>query len=451
MQEDLFDSIDQSFSAEEGEIIRKAYDYVADRLGSVPDETLRTVQLLLNQRTDYIVISSGLITSLYLYNLAPDLPTLRRVFGKTIANLVASVEDTRLMRTDSEVHRREDMERFLKSLGDDLRSAILRIGLRLAKLERLARTNSKLSRQTARETLDVHVPVARRMGMGRIKGALEDICFRLLEPDIYNELAKQVEPIQAEDEACLEILVAAVRKLLYRNGFKGRVLGRTKNLYSLYMKMQRLNAPLETIMDKIGIRIILPAVTDCYQVLGLLHTHYVPISGTFDDYIGLPKENGYQSLHTCVYPIRDISEKPVEFQIRTELMHMEAEFGVAAHWRYKDAEIRHEQGQRQLRWFESLRKKHNLLATHEDFVARLRKEAFDDALVVFTQKGRTVRLPEGSTARDFVHRTEQPSATNLHVRINGQVESMDYALKDGDTVEIGSGPNDPVYDYFNRQ
>jgi len=437
LEKDTLERIRQAFPKESADVVVKAYDYVVCRLGKQTNECLRTVQLLLSQQTDHVVVASALLGSLYSHSWPLKPEELQQVFGNTIANLVESLQRTEVMRTDTEAHRQEDMKALLVSLRGNIRSVIVRIGLRLAELEHLVKTGCRNSCQIARETLDVYVPLARRMGMGSLREKLEDFSFRLLEPGIYKELAEKVEPIRAEDQVCLEILVVAVRKVLDRNGFEGTVSGRTKSLYSLYMKMRRLDASLEKIMDKIGIRIIVSSVTECYQVLGLLHTHCSPIPGTFDDYIGFPKDNGYQSLHTCVYPVRDVSHKPVEFQIRTEAMHMEAEFGVAAHWRYKSQEEAYTEGERQLQWLRSLKIHRDDVASHTDFLERLRKEVFDDNVVVFSGRGRQVRLPAGAAVRDFVHRTSQTSLHELFVRINGELCPMDHRLRDGDTVEIG--------------
>ena len=436
LEKSTLKQICQAFPKEDADVVVKAYDYVVSCLGKQPEEGLRTVQVLLSQQTDHVAIASALLASLYLHTIPPELEELQKFFGNDIASLVKSLKSTETMRTDTEAHREEDMKALLAALGGNLRSVIVRLGLRLAELQRLVKTGCMDSCQIAKETLDVYVPLARRMGMGALREKLEDVSFRVLEPDIYRELAEKIEPIRAEDQACLEILIAAARRLLDRNGFKATVSGRTKNLYSLYMKMRRLNASLESIMDKIGIRIIASSVTDCCQILGLLHTHYRPIPGTFDDYIGLPKDNGYQSLHTCVYPVRDMSDKPVEFQIRTELMHMEAEFGVAAHWRYKTGEEADTEDERQLEWLRGLQQHRDKASSHARFVEKLRKEVFEDHLVVFTKGGRQVRLPADSTVRHFVQWLNRVPVERLWVKVNGEAQSLDHPLRDGDTVEF---------------
>ncbi|MBW2109304.1 MAG: bifunctional (p)ppGpp synthetase/guanosine-3',5'-bis(diphosphate) 3'-pyrophosphohydrolase, partial [Deltaproteobacteria bacterium] len=405
-------------------------------LGNKTEAAIRAATLLLSQHTDHVVIASALLASLHNVDKPVDDDGLAKRFGPTISELVKGLKWTGVMRTDTEAHRMADLDLLLKALSNDLRSVILRIGLRLVELEQLPETSSPKAVDIARETLDVYVPLASRMGMAAVQEQLEDACFRLLEPEAYEELARQVQPLRAEDEACLAILMKTVRRILKRNSVQATVSGRTKGIYSLYRKILKRNASLEAIMDKIGIRIVVPSVMECYKVLGLLHTHFRPIPGTFDDYIGLPKENGYQSLHTCVYPIRHVSHKPVEFQIRSELMHMEAEFGVAAHWRYKSHEEAQAEGERQLRWLQSLQKQREDVASHTNFIDQLREDVFNDHLVIFTEGGQKVRMPAGSTLGRFLRRCNIKPEPQMTVLVNGQQQPMEYPLQDGDSVFI---------------
>ncbi|MGD9144938.1 MAG: (p)ppGpp synthetase, partial [Anaerolineae bacterium] len=284
-------------------------------------------------------------------------------------------------------------------------------------------------------SLDLYVPLADRMGMGMLRSALEDVCLRILEPSIYEELVLSLAPIQAEDKACLQLLTEGVQHLLDRNGIKGTVHGRTKGLYSLYRKMCCRERPVYEIMDRIGIRIIVSTPEECYTVLGLLHTHFRPIPGTFDDYIGLPKENGYRALHTCIYPVPDISYKPVEIQIRTERMHREALFGIAAHWRYKIEEETTQAHQGQLRWLRGLLAQHAGAVDHAEFIELLRRQVFSDNLLVFGRGGQPMWLPEGTLVRDFERLVGAVEGEHV-ARVNGRIRTQDYILRDGDTVEL---------------
>jgi len=336
--------------------------------------------ILLRQRADHIVVTAALLTPLRRHGCIKA-DEMRALVGEAPANLVEKIfaEDT--LRTDTEVHRKEDLRRFLESISDDIRVVVLRIGLRLGELEGLVRQSDGERRDDdmARETLELYVPLAGRVGMWGLRTRLEDVCFRVLEPAIYAELARNVEPIRAEDEACLKLLELDVKRLLEQNRVPATVYGRTKGLYSLYRKMCRRGCSLEEVMDRIGLRIVVSSPEECYAVLRLLHTHFRPVPGTFDDYIAFPKENGYRSLHTCVYPVPDVSSKPVEFQIRTEAMHREAEFGVAAHWLYKSEEEAQASRDEQLQWLRGLLPQHEEAASHAEFIEQLHRQVFGEA------------------------------------------------------------------------
>jgi (p)ppGpp synthase/HD superfamily hydrolase len=365
--------------------------------------------------------------------IEPD--ELRSRFGERAANLVENAFREGVLLTTPEAQRTEYLRLFLESNAEDPSVAILRIGLRLADLEKIAGQSGDSHQKIAQETLDLYVPLADQLGMRDLGTRLEDICFRVLEPAAYKELARNVEPIQREDEVCLKLLEEGVRRLFERDGINARVLGRTKGLYSLYRKMCRRQCSVQDIMDKIGLRVIVSSVGECYAALGLLHTHFPPIPGTFDDYIGLPKENGYQALHTCVYPVPGISFKPVEIQIQTDSMHRLAQFGIAAHWRYKDEQARlvHE---RQAQWLRSLPSQHERAVNHAEFIKRLRRQVYDVKLVIFGPGGRRMRLPQGALVRDLFEQLVENSGDGYAAQINGVICPPDYPLRDGDTVEL---------------
>jgi (p)ppGpp synthase/HD superfamily hydrolase len=368
--------VQKSFTGATADLVLKAHDCAVERFGGEHAGRILVADRLLRQHADPIVVTAALLAPLRRHGCM-EASEILSLFGQVPADLVEKVFSERPLRTDNEAHSEEDMQYFLKSISGDIRAVILRIGMRLAELERLVAQNGDKRQDIAQETLDLYVPLADRMGMGMLRTQLEDVCFRILRPAVYEELTRNVEPIQAEDELCLELVELAVERLLRQNGVNGTTYGRTKGLYSLYRKMCRLKCPLEDIMDKVGLRIIVSSVEECYAVLGLLHTQFRPVPGTFDDYIGLPKENGYQSLHTCVYPVADVSHKPVEFQIRTEAMHRIAEHGIAAHWRYKSAEEAQASSDRQLEWLRGLMPQREKAASHAEFIEHLRRQVFD--------------------------------------------------------------------------
>ena len=371
--------VQQSFQSADGSLVLKAYECAAGQGSTDLVRLNRPADILLRQHADATVVTAALLLPLCRDGaIEPD--ELRARFGQVIAGLVENVVFEEKTRSVGAVSPEKRTRSFLQSISQDVRLVILHLGLRLAELEALVTVGSSDRRAIAQESRDLYVPLADRMGMGQLRSALEDVCFRILEPSIYEQLVQGLEPIQAEDETCLTLLTEGVHHLLERNSVQGIVHGRTKGLYSLYCKMCRRDRPLSAIMDRIGLRIIVSTPEQCYTALGLLHTHFQPIPGTFDDYIGLPKQNGYRSLHTCIYPVPDLSYKPVEIQIRTEAMHQEALFGIAAHWRYKIEEEAAQAHQGQLRWLRGLLAQHAEAVDHAEFIELLQRQVFSDSL-----------------------------------------------------------------------
>ena len=433
--EDFRKLVQQSFAKAATRPILKAYRCVAERSGTDLTLPSRPADILLRQDADPVVVTAALLAPLR-WKGAITADEVRSLFGDVVSDLVEKVVPRERLYTAPGDHPERALRSFLESISQDIRVVVLHLGLRLAELEALVTQERGDRRALAQETLSLHVPVADRMGLGVLRMQLEDVCFRILEPSIYEELARNLEPIRAEDAVYLGILKEGIQHLLKRNGLRATIQGRTKGLYSLYLKMRRQQRPLHEIMDKIGLRVIVPTVEECYAVLGLLHTHFRPIPGTFDDYIGLPKKNGYQSLHTCVYPVPGISHKAVEIQIRTELMHHEAQFGVAAHWRYKSEEQMALANEAQLQWLRSLLAQHERAFDHTEFLAHLRRQVLDDSLVVFDENGRQMWLPEGATVRDFVDLSAAPGREDHSVQVNGVVRPPSHPLRDGDTLEL---------------
>jgi GTP pyrophosphokinase len=316
------------------------------------------------------------------------------------------------------------------------RNAVLLIAFRLLALEEAVGGEDAEVQRMAQETMNIYVPIADRLSLGEMRRRLEDSCFRILDPNGYERLKEEVSPIQADDDKCLRILLTGVERLLGSKGIQGRLQSRTKSLHAIRRKMTRTGKNLEEIMDRVGLRVIVASVPECYTVLGLLHTHFKPIPGTFDDYIGLPKNNGYQSLHTCVYPVREISHKPIEFQVRTELMHMEAEHGAAAHWRYKSEMESGKRAHNQAEWMAGLVRRHDETDSAQEFIELLHRQVFRDRVVVFGNGGRIVRLAENATVRDYLSTCDLAVSPGAVVKVNGKRAEMGHFLCDGDSIEI---------------
>ena len=429
----------QSYSDAEAAKILRAYTYAVERLEDEADRHLRAANVLLDQRADAVVVTAALLIPPHQQG---DLSAheIKSLFGDAMSDLVVRASDEGILAPGTEVHRMQDLRRWLTSISVDVRTLVLRVGLRLGALEGLAEGTESGNqdgdqKDIAQETMDLYVPLADRMGMGALRTRLEDACFRLLQPAVHAEMTRSIESIRKQDQICLSLLEDGVTRLLEQRGVDATVQSRTKGLYSIYRKMCRLESSLDDVMDRIGLRIIVPSIEACYQVLGLLHTRFRPVPGTFDDYIGFPKENGYQSLHTCVYPVPDISIKPVEFQIRTEAMHREAEYGVAAHWLYKNREGARAEDRRQLEELCQLLPESDEGFDFDAFLDRLHRRIRDDRLVVFRDQRHHVRLPANTTVRDLGRQLVGPNEPETHVRINGTCHSPDYLLRDGDSID----------------
>lgn len=433
----FIDKIQRTFQAADADLLTRAHAFTQEKLCDGNSTGYKAANLLFDQDADATTIAGALLAPLIWQDLT-DIGHVRELFGPEVATALEDLRDSFFIPIDIDDQPREseNIHALLTSIDGIPRKAILYIAFRLLALECATETCETTARQMAQETLDLLVPIANRLSLGDLRRRLEDACFHVLDPHDYEKLREKVSPIQSEDDKCLEILLAGVKRLLANSGIQGRVQGRTKSLHGIRRKMARTGKTLEEIMDRVGLRVIVTSVPECYSVLGLLHAHFKPIPGTFDDYIGLPKDNGYQSLHTCVYPVREISHKPIEFQVRTELMHLEAEHGTAAHWRYKNEAAAAERNHHRTQWMEGLVRQHRESASSEAFIERLHRQVFRDHLVVFGNGGRIVRMPENATVRDYLKIINAHVPQDATVKVNGRIVALDCALRDGDSIAV---------------
>ena len=439
----FIERIKHLFSAADADLIIRAHAFLSEKARACDSTVHKAAALLIEQDADATTIAAALLAPL-LWKECIDLSEIRERFGSTVAAALEGSSSSYIPATDDRQMRRRDIHAILSSIGGVPRKALLFITFRLLALEKAIGSSGMLARNMAQDTLDLLVPIADRLGLGDLRRRLEDTCFRLLDPSGYDRLKENVAPIQAEDDKCLRILMAGVRHLLENNGIQGRVQGRTKSLHGIRRKMARTGKPLQAIMDRIGLRVIVASVPECYTVLGLLHAHFKPIPGTFDDYIGLPKDNGYQSLHTCVYPVREVSHKPIEFQVRTELMHMEAEYGTAAHWRYKSGTLTETCDHYKTQWMQGLVRQHAAADSPDAFIRLLHRQVFHGHVVVFGSGGRIVRLDEKATVRDYLTIANVRIPGDALVKVNGKRAALDLTLKDGDSIEVLAGGVSPT-------
>lgn len=427
--------IQKYFESTEADLLITAYALFKERSLDKNFQTLQAVDLLIGQGADAETLAGALIAPLLWQNLITPAEIQKR-FGTAVAHLLDDLVSPIPLRQETREYRREDIRALLTSMAGDPRKALLLITFRLLALEKEENPVQSEIRHVAQETMDFYLPIAKRLSLGELCRRLEDACFYIFDPSGYEKLQREIAPIQIEDSKCLDLLLVGVQRLLDYNDIQGRIQGRTKSLYSIRRKTLRKKTTLHDIMDRIGLRVIVASVPECYAVLGILHSHFKPIPGTFDDYIGLPKNNGYQSLHTCVYPVRDVSHKPIEFQIRTEMMHAEAEYGTAAHWRYKTQNQVQEKDNRDALWIKGLVRQHDRAHTASDFIERLHQQVFQGHLIVFGQGGCIHRLPEGSTVFDYLNKSQGSICKAKAVRVNEKEVEFSYRLRDGDSLEI---------------
>ena len=328
----------------------------------------------------------------------------------------------------------ETLRKTLLAMSQDVRVVIIKLADRLHNVRTLGYLPEAKRRRIAQETLDVFAPLANRLGIWQIKWQLEDLSFRYVSPEIYKDIAEKLEERRTEREQQLAEITARVHKLLEDAGIDAQVYGRPKHIYSIYRKMQRKGVPFEAINDIRGVRVIVDEVAQCYQVLGLIHTHWRPIPGEFDDYIANPKENLYQSLHTTV--LYD-DGRPLEVQIRTHKMHQHAEYGIAAHWRYKEGVPYDPDFEAKIQWLRQLMEWQQDVEDAFEFMEGMRSDVFTDRVYVFTPKGDIIDLPAGSTPIDFAYHIHTEIGHRCRgAKVNGKLVSLNTPLKNGDVVEI---------------
>lgn len=343
-------------------------------------------------------------------------------------------EAGRLMRSRKYDLVSETLRKTFLAMGDDIRVVLIKLADRLHNMRTLSYMPEHKRLRIAQETLDIFAPLANRLGIWQIKWELEDLAFRYVNPEKYREIAESLAERRVEREREMAQIKSRLETVLSKAGIKADVTARPKHIYSIYRKMVRKQVPFELVHDVRGVRIIVLDTTYCYSALGIVHTHWRPIPGEFDDYIAAPKDNFYRSLHTSV-----VYEdgKTLEIQIRTPEMNQNAEYGIAAHWRYKEGSLRDDDYEQRIVWWRSLMDWRQDVEDAREFVDNMKSEVFEDRVYVFTPKGDIIDLPLGSTPIDFAYQVHTDIGHRCRgAKINGKLVSMDYQLKTGDKVEI---------------
>lgn len=365
---------------------------------------------------------------------------IKEIFGENIANLVDGVTKIKnLNYKKADEAQAENIRKMVLAMSKDIRVVIVKLADRLHNLRTLEYMTDEKRYRIARETLDIYAPLAHRLGISKIKWELEDLCLRHLEPNAYYDLVDKVNKKRKERERDLKKIIDLLTEKLTEACIKFSIDGRPKSFYSIYKKMKDQNKSFDSIYDLTAVRIIVDTVNDCYAALGVVHASWKPVPGRFKDYIAMPKPNMYQSLHTTVIS----NEGEIfEVQIRTWEMHKTSEYGIAAHWMYKEGKNKADNLSKNLKWLQQLMEWQADLSDPKDFMDTLKVDFFNDEVFLLTPRGDVVDLPQGSTPVDFAYRVHTDIGNRtIGAKVNGKIVPLNYELQNGDIVEITTSKN----------
>ncbi len=429
------------------ELIRRAYTFAENahrkqtRESGEPFLThcLQVATTLAEHRLDTATIAAGLLHDV-VEDTGIEISEVREKFGEVIADLVDGVTKLSGLTFQSWEERQVgNFRKMLFSMAKDIRVILIKFADRLHNMQTLEYLDKKRQMRIALETRDVYAPLAHRLGMAKIKAKLEDLSLKFLDPEGYRTLAEKLSSRRQQSDEYLESIKKPLISILQREGIQAEVTGRIKHLTSIYRKMKSQNLPLDKIYDLMAIRVITKTEADCYHVLGHIHNLWTPVQERFKDYIATPKSNMYQSLHTTVVGPKG---EMVEIQIRTEEMHRTAEYGIAAHWLYKEGREKPDELDKKISWIRQVMEWQGDVPDPREFMEFLKIDLFHDDVFVFTPKGDLKRLPKGSTPLDFAFSVHtQVGLHCLGAKVNGRLVSLDTPLKNGDTVEIITSPH----------
>lgn len=412
--------------AHEGQIRRSGEPYIS--------HPLSVAGILADLRLDLDTIITGLLHDT-VEDTSVTLEDIKREFGESVAYLVDGVTKIGQMNFRNSFEKQgENIRKMIVAMGKDVRVVLVKLADRLHNMRTLNHMPYEKQSRIAQETLEIYTPLAGRMGISSLKIELEDLCFRYHRPDMFYQLVQNVKKTEQETNRYIEEVRESISKILEKTTIKYKVQGRSKHLWSIYKKMASRNIEYEQVYDVLAFRIIVSSVVECYEVLGYIHSLWKPIPGRFKDFIAMPKTNNYQSLHTTV--IGPGGER-IEIQIRTEEMHLIAERGIAAHWKYKERGKNSNVSADQVNWLRDLIAIHTQEKSGDEFLENIKTNLADSEIYVFTPNGDVRELPDEATPLDFAYSIHSDLGnTCVGARINGKMVPLKHKLQNGDTVEI---------------
>ena len=429
------------------DLLRKAYVFSAKvhlgqtRLSGEPylNHPLEVAGILTQLKLDVASVAVGLLHDTVEDTLT-TLDEIQENFGDEIAQMVDGLTKiSQMSLRSSEEHQAENFRKMILAMVKDIRVILIKLADRLHNMRTLKYHTPEKQAEIAQETLDIYAPLASRLGIDWIKSELEDLAFQYLHPEVYDEIRRKIAKREKERARYIDEVRRTLVKKLYENHIDGEVTGRLKQIYSIYLKMKEQNIDFDQVYDITAFRVVVDSIKECYDVLGIIHSLWKPIPGKFKDYIGLPKENMYQSLHTTV--IGPYGER-IEIQIRTHEMHRIAEEGIAAHWKYKEGKVVEEAEDKRFTWLRQLLEWQRDLKDDREFIESVKVDLFPNEVYIFTPKGEVKQFPIGSTPIDFAYSIHSDVGSHCAgARVNGKIVPLRYELRSGDTVEILTLPN----------
>jgi GTP pyrophosphokinase len=412
---------------------------------------LNVAKILCDMHLDEATISAALLHDV-VEDTTYTIEEMQEQFGDEIAMLIDGV--TKLGKIEYKSKEEQQLENYRKlflAMAKDICVILIKLADRLHNMRTLKYMREDKQKRIASETIEIYAPLANRLGISSIKWELEDLCLRYLEPEIYYDLVESVKQKRRERQEFIDAAIEQLTQMLKDGGIKAEIRGRAKHFYSIYKKMKRDNKDISEIYDLSAVRVLVDSVRDCYAVLGVIHAMWKPMPGRFKDYIAMPKSNGYQSLHTTVMT----RGYPLEIQIRTFNMHQVSEYGVAAHWKYKEAGKSigaADTYDQKLSWLRQMVSLQQELSDPREYVEALKVDVFSDEVFVFTPKGDVIDLPKGSIPLDFAYRIHTEVGHHcVGAKVNGKLVPLEYKLKNGDIVSIitNKANNGPSPDWLN--
>jgi GTP diphosphokinase / guanosine-3',5'-bis(diphosphate) 3'-diphosphatase len=395
---------------------------------------LAVAHILADMQMDLVCIETGLLHDV-LEDTSAKLDELREKFGEDVARCVDGVTKlSKISFGNRDDRQAESLRKMLLAMTTDIRVIIVKLADRLHNMRTLTSLSPDRQQAIAQETIDIYAPIAHRLGMGKVRGELEDLAFKALQPDAAADLMREIDAKHAQHEELLHLLKTQIEQKLQREDIPARVHGRVKRAYSVYLKLKRQRITLDQVYDVLAVRIITDSVKNCYAALGVIHNEWHPIPGRIKDFIAMPRPNLYQSLHTSVIGPGGVT---FEVQIRTEEMHRLAEEGIAAHWKYKEGSKGPGDDDQRIAWLRQLVEWQREMSDSGDFLSTLKVDLYSEEVYTFTPRGRVIVLPRDATPIDFAYAIHSDVGnTCVGARVNGSMRPLKTTLRNGDVVEI---------------